>query len=59
MYAILLEEIKSYGKLGKVYGVKGEKVLIISVRINVLIVEGKNNERFPVHLDRVKIQDNG
>lgn len=55
MYAILLEEIKSYGKVGKVYGIKGEKVKIISVKINVLIVEGKANERYPVHLDRVKI----
>jgi hypothetical protein len=59
MYAVLLEDIFSYGKGCKLYGKKNDKVLIISVRMNVLIVEGKNNDRFPVHLDRVKILDDG
>jgi hypothetical protein len=56
--ATLLEDIYTHGntakaKNGGLYGKKGEKVKIISIRGEVAIVEGK--QRFPVKIEKLKI----
>lgn len=52
MEATLLHDITSYTR--KVYGTAGEKVVVVSDHINVLIVKGSTGT-FPVHVDQVKI----
>lgn len=37
----------------KPYGRRGEEVTVISESLPALIVEAKNGERFPVHVDKV------
>jgi hypothetical protein len=48
MRAILLEDITSYNRKVKVYGKKGDIVVLIKRFNNVWIVQGRNYERFPV-----------
>ena len=57
MYYIVLEDILSvYKKKNKpiVYAVKGETVRLISRSDNVMIVEKKNGDRFPVLTDKLQ-----
>lgn len=51
--ATLLRDIHSYCKGLKMYGSKGEKVEVISIRGNVAIVEGKT--RFSVRIEDLKM----
>lgn len=53
MHVTLLHTIYSYTR--KVYGVAGEKVLVVGDHINVLIVKGTTGT-FPVHLTQVKFE---
>ena len=57
MYYIVREEVLSvYKKKNKpiVYAVKGETVRLISRSDNVMIVEKKNGDRFPVLTDKLQ-----
>lgn len=57
MYYIVREDVLSvYNKKNKpiVYAVKGETVRLISRSDNVMIVEKKNGDRFPVRADRLQ-----
>lgn len=57
MYYIVLEDILSvYRKKNKpiVYAVIGETVRLISRSDNVVIVEKKNSDRFPVLMDKLR-----
>jgi len=57
MYYIVREDVLSgYRKKNKplVYAVKGETVRLISRSDNVMIVEKKNGDRFPVLADRLQ-----
>lgn len=51
--AILLKDMRSYCKGLKLYGLKGERVKIISIREGVAIVEGR--ERFAVRVDNLQL----
>lgn len=50
---LLNTDIKSYCS-GKLYGMAGESVKVISLRGNVAIVENVNKNRFPVRVDRLE-----
>jgi len=57
MYYIVREDVLSvYKKKNKpiVYAVKGETVRLISRSDNVMIVEKKNGDRFPVLTDKLQ-----
>lgn len=57
MYYIVREDVLSvYKKKNKpiVYAVKGETVRLISRSDNVMIVEKKNGDRFPVLADKLQ-----
>lgn len=57
MYYIVREDVLSgYRKKNKplVYAVKGETVRLISKSDNVIIVERKNGDRFPVLADKLQ-----
>jgi membrane protein implicated in regulation of membrane protease activity len=54
MEAILLEDIYSNVKGNKQYGKKGDRVTIVSVRVNVLIVKNAT-ESYPVSIEKVKM----
>lgn len=50
---VLNEDVtRKYGKADKTYGKKGERVRVVSIHGDVLIVEGK--ERFSVRKEFVK-----
>lgn len=52
---LLKDVVSSFGKNKKVYGSKGEKLLVLTERLdNVLLVKGKK-EHFTVSLNEVKI----
>lgn len=44
---VLNKEVKF---IGKIYGLKGEKVKIISISGNAVIFERKNGKRFPCNI---------
>lgn len=52
----LTEDVISNNKK-TVYGKKGEHVTMIHEEENVLIVESKDGNRFPVHISKVKVID--
>ena len=54
MEAVLLEDIYSNGKGNMQYGAKGDRVSIVSVRTDVLIVK-KGLNCFSVRIEKVKI----
>lgn len=48
----LLEDIYSFGKDRALYGLRGDKVNVVAKFVNVLIVENKQKNKFPVRIDR-------
>ena len=55
MKAILLQDVRSFGKDKRLYGKKGEKVTIVSEHSNVLIVWLEKAENgFPVTPNEIR-----
>ena len=50
---VLKQDVNSSFKKGDRYGKAGEKVKIVSERVDVLIVEGSGGDRYPVHKSKV------
>lgn len=54
----LLENVISFGKDKEIYGVKGDIVNLICAFSNVLIVENKQKNKFPVRIDKTNYKNN-
>lgn len=52
----LKQDIKSAAKKDRIYGLKGDEVLIVADAVNVLIVKDKTGNRFPVKKEFVEIK---
>lgn len=57
MKGTLTKDIESTAVRGRMYGLKGDVVTVISNHVNVLIVEDSVGNRYPVKRDLIKIKD--